>query len=529
MSIEDLGELRVVSMFRRAQSLNETAASMFVITAEDIRRAGVTSLPEALRLVPGVEVARNGASSWTISIRGFNSDLSNKLLVLIDGRSVYSPLFAGVFWDVQDTLLADVDRIEVISGPGGTIWGANAVNGVVNVITRSPEETHGGLVQAGAGTEDRGSAGLRYGGRLGEFDARAYVKYFDRDAGRLANGGHAFDGWSMTRAGFRLDRGGERDSFTLQGDLYDGEEGARFTEISLESPAPGPVMVGDSQLRGGNLLAGWTRRLEGGADLQLRAYYDRTERLAIGSLREDRDTVDFDFQHRFASGRRHEIVWGAGYRVTQDALENTFSVAFEPDHRTDALFSAFLQDTIALSADRLHLTLGTKFEHNDYTGIEIQPNVRFAFQIDVRQTVWAAVSRAVRAPSRLDSDLVLTVPLVVPEIPLPILVVVRGDDDFEAEELVAWEAGYRTTPTAGLSLDLVGFYNVYDRLQSQEAELPIIDLDPAFPHILLPNRLDNGLRGTAYGSTLAASWLARPSLKLRLAYSYILEHLLSRP
>jgi iron complex outermembrane recepter protein len=522
LSFEDLMTVEVTTASRQQQQLDRTPAAVYVITREEIERSGVRSIPEALRLAPGVEVAHISAYRWAISIRGFNSDIANKLLVLIDGRSVYTPLYSGVFWDVQDVLLADVERIEVIAGPAGTLWGANAVNGVINVITRNAGDTQGGYASVGAGSEERVAAAVRYGGELGHgVRARAYVKYFDRDPSSLAGGEGAFDAWRMARGGFRLDRGGERDAFTLEGDLYDGEEGSQFSEVAADSTTPGPVMRGDSQLRGGNLLAGWTRQLEGDADLQLRAYYDRTERLAIGSLRENRDTIDLDFQYRATPGRRHEIVWGAGYRVTRDALENSFSVAFEPDHRTDDLFSAFLQDAITLSPDRLYLTVGTKVEHNDYTGLEVQPNVRLAFQIDDRQTVWAAVSRAVRTPSRLDSDLVLSVPITLPQVPLPILVVVRGDADFQAEELVAWEAGYRSSPVPGLSLDLVAFYHEYDRLQSQEADLPIIEVESGFPRIVLPNHLANGLRGSAYGSTLAVGWLARPSWKLQLAYSHL--------
>jgi iron complex outermembrane recepter protein len=529
LSVEDLLNLEVTTLSRKEERLSRAPAAVYVITGEEIRRSGATSIPEALRLAPGVEVARINAHTWAISIRGFNSNTANKLLVLIDGRSVYTPLYSGVFWDAQDVLLEDVDRIEVIAGPGGTLWGANAVNGVINIITKSAADTRGGVAEAGGGNRERAFGGFRYGGRVGGNGfARAYLKGFDRAASRFPDGSAAYDDWHQQQGGFRFDWGAGTDAVTLQGDLYDGREGSQFTEFSLASPADSELRQADSHQAGGNLLGRWTRALEGGSQLQLQAYYDRTERRIAGTLREDRDTVDLDFQQHLA-GHRQDLVWGLGYRGTRDALENSLFVAFLPAHRSDQLASAFLQDEVTLPDDRFHLTLGSKVEHNDYTGFEVQPSVRFAFLVDDRRTLWAAVSRAVRTPSRLESDLVLTSPIAIPGVPLPVVVEVRGDRDVVAEELIAWEAGARTEVGGHASLDLALFYNEYERLQSLEADTPVVVPDPASPYILLPNHLANGVEGETSGGTLTAAWQARPGWRLRFSYTRLDLHLRSEP
>jgi iron complex outermembrane recepter protein len=529
LSIEELGLLQVTSVSRRAESRNDAPASVHVITRDQIRRSGVRTLPDALRLAPGVEVARNGSSSWTISMRGFSNDLSNKLLVLIDGRSAYSPLYAGVFWDVQGTFLEDIDRIEVIAGPGGTLWGANAVNGVINIITRSAWDTDGGVLQVGGGNELDVFAGLRYAGRIGDDVAiRGYVQRTEFDAARTLAGDDAADDWRMSRAGFRLDTDlGPTDSLTVQGDVYDGRESSLlrgdFTLGTLPDEYRGIVDVS-----GGNLLARWERSLDDGASLRVQGYFDRTDRDIPGAFHEERDTIDLDFQHNLPIVGRHELIWGAGLRRTSDELGNTTFATFDPAARTDRTYSLFAQDKIDLRNGRLFLTLGSKFEHNDYTGFEYQPNARLSWLVTERQTLWAALSRAVRIPARLNEDLELTAPVQVPGLDLPLYVNVLGNRDFESEELLAREVGYRMAVRSNLSFDVTLFLHEYDRLFTNEAGSVSAEPGPP-PYLLLPIAQGNGLRGDTYGGTLAANWQPLPTWRLALHYAHLRFDLENRP
>jgi iron complex outermembrane receptor protein len=522
MSIEELREVRVVSMSRRAEPLDQAAASIFVITAEDIRRAGVRSIPEALRLAPGVEVARNGASSWTISMRGFNSDLSNKLLVLIDGRSVYSPLFAGVFWDVQDTLLADVDRIEVIAGPGGSIWGANAVNGVINIITSTAEETQGGFVEVGGGARHGEFLGFRYGGSIDENSSgRFYIKHFDRASTQARDGGDAMDDWQMSQGGFNIGWDvDENDRMTFRGDIYDGKESALLRGDFTLGTLPDFNVPGTVEVAGSNLLGRWRRQLESEGGLRLQAYFDHTERAIPGSFDEERTTYDLDFQHDLPSTRRHRFAWGLGMRVTSDDIRNTLFATFEPASRTDRTLSSFLQDRISFWDGRLGVILGAKLEHNDYTGFEHQPSVRLTWRIDDRSVAWAAVSRAVRTPARLNTDLRLTAPIPNAGTPAPLYVNVSGSPDYQSEELLAYEAGYRLQVTTDLSFDVALFRNIYDHLQTQEVgALEVVGEPPA--HILLPATLANGMQGDSHGGTLIVNWQTMPRWRFQVQYAYL--------
>lgn len=531
LSLEQLSAIEITSVSKQSEKLLDAAASVFVISADDIHRSGVTSIPEALRLAPGVEVARINAHQWAISIRGFNSDISNKLLVLIDGRSVYSPLYAGVFWDVQDTLLADIDRIEVISGPGGTLWGANAVNGVINIITRPAADTQGGLLEIGGGNEERKFAGLRYGGQLGNAAARAYIKQFARDASQQIDGDSGNDDWRMAQGGFRLDwQPVAVDRFTLQGDLYRGSEDGMFLDDFTLGTLPGASFEDEVDLEGANLLGRWSRQLDATSDFALQVYYDYTLRDIPGNYEEKRDTADFDFQHHFTLGKRHDVLWGFGYRRTWDRIGNTMFATFLPDSRSDETYSAFVQDKIDLWRKRVFLTLGSKFEHNDYSGFEYQPNARLSWQISERQTAWTAISRAVRIPARLDTDLQLTVPLgaiplpTTPPASLPLYVTVQGNRHIDTEELIAYEAGYRAQLTSAASIDVSTFYNDYDRIQTAETGAPIVVLTPPI-YAVLPNTLENGIEGKAYGGTLMLNWRPLPNWRLRFQYALFDMHL----
>jgi iron complex outermembrane receptor protein len=448
LSIEELMQIDVTSVSRRSESLSRAAAAITVITGEDLRRSGVSSLPEALRLAVSLHVAQQTQRLWSISARGFNQGTANKLLVLIDGRTVYSPLFSGVFWDVQDILLEDVDRIEIIRGPGATLWGANAVNGVINVITKPAASTQGGLLVAGAGTEERGFGGVRWGGALGENGRyRVYGKYRDVDELAFADGRESVDDLQLRKGGFRADWKDADGGLTLQGDLYAGHGGE--------------LNHGDQDFNGGNLLGRWSRRSSERSGLELQAYWDRTYRLIPRLFEEHRDTWDLDFQHDARLGDRHTVVWGLGYRHTGDRVRPSPLIAFFPERRPQELFSGFAQDEISLRDDRLRVTLGTKLEHNESTGLEVQPNVRFSLAVNDDQTLWGAVSRAVRTPTRLDEDVVFFVPGT--DAPL-----IQGSPDFDSEKLIAYELGWRSQLQADLSVDVATFYNVYDDLRSQE-------------------------------------------------------------
>ena len=493
LSIEDLLQVEVTSVARRSQRLADAPAAVFVLTSEDIRRSGMLYVPDLLRLVPGLHVASIDSSTWAVTARGFNGQFANKLLVMIDGRSVYTPLFSGTYWDVQDLMIEDIERIEVVRGPGGSVWGANAVNGVINIITKEASQTQGLLVSGRAGDLDR-NASLRFGGTLGEnTHARAYVKGLQRDDFDDLAGFDAHDGWYQIRGGMRLDsRPTERDHLTLQGDLYDGVSDLTTLTATRD----------DSDVRGGNLLARWTHGFEDSTDeVQLQLYYDRTERTGT-LLDEVRDNFDIELQHRFVPLAGHTVVWGGGYRFTTDDIDSSSTVVFSPSSRTVHLGSLFLQYETALIENVLFLTLGSKFEYNDYTGFEIQPTGRLLWRPHERHSLWGAVSRAVRSPSRAENDVALLIP--VPN-PPPNFQQLRGQTSFDSEVLVAYELGYRAQPLDRVSFDIAAFYNDYDRLRSVEPTAPIVGF-PAPGLVTVPALAANRLEASAWGVELSGSW-----------------------
>ncbi|MBI4659407.1 MAG: TonB-dependent receptor [Verrucomicrobia bacterium] len=523
LPLEQLMDIEVTTVSRSPQKVSQSAAAVYVVTQEDIRRSGATSIAEALRMAPGVNVARIGSSSWAISARGFNDFFANKLLVLMDGRSVYSPLFSGVFWDVQDTMLEDIDRIEVIRGPGASLWGANAVNGVINVITKSAAETQGGLISGGGGTEEIGSGGIRYGGKLGRNAYyRVYAKYFNRDDFVDAAGRDAFDEWEMWRGGFKADwQISDSDSLTVQGDYYDGNMGQRL--FAFPPPTFFRALEGRALVAGGNLLGSWKHSVSESSDLALQLYFDRTER-DDRIHREIRNTYDVDFQHRLSAGPRQEVLWGLGYRLSADELrdgrDRSGSVLFRPAERNDQLFSAFLQDEITLVEDRLRLTLGSKFEHNDYSGSEVQPSSRLLWTPHDKHTFWAAVSRAVRSPARWEHSIEVwyAPPPAAGPPPFPLLLV--GNEDFESENLIAYEVGYRIQPTPKTSVDLATFYNRYDDLLVGQPFGFAPRLPPPFPPIPLAHP-QNGMDGETYGAEASLNWSLSDSWRLNFGYSFL--------
>lgn len=521
MNLEDLMKIEVTSVSKRPEKLSDAAAAIYVITNEDIRRSGATSIPEALRLAPGLEVARQDSHTWAISSRGFNDEFANQLLVLIDGRSVYTPLFAGVYWDVQDLVLEDINRIEVIRGPGASLWGANAVNGVINITTRPAKETQGLLISGGGGNEERGFGTVRYGGKVGEKAYyRVYAKYLNRDDSALPDGSDANDNWSMWRGGFRFDwEPTDENLYTLQGDIYTGELNQTALVPSLTAPYF-ELLQGKVHVGGGNVLGRWNHRFSDTSELAFKAYYDRTERDRV-VFAETRDTFDLDLQHRFQLGSRQDIVVGLGYNLTSDHLDNTFAVSFDPTERTDSLYSAFVQDEIEVIRERLRLTLGTKIEHNDYTGWELQPNARLSFSITPKQTAWFAASRAISTPSRAEDDIRINRQVIPPGVlgPAPVLVSQFGSRKMDAKELIAFELGYRVQPHDRVTLDLAAFYNIYDRQRSIEQGAPFLEPTPPPPHGVVPFTINNLIEGEVYGGELASSFQPTDWWRLRVNYT----------
>ena len=517
-------DVEVSTVSRTESTVGRSPAAVFVVTNEMIRRSGARTIPDVLRLVPGVQVAQIDANKWAVTIRGFNDRYANKLLVQIDGRSVYTPLFAGVYWDVQDVVLEDVERIEVIRGPGAVVWGANAVNGVVNIITKSARDTQGTFVQAGSGTEERGFSTARTGGKIGENAYyRVYGKWFERDRGGPVTGDPQ-DEWRQGRAGFRFDwEPNTCDTLTFQGDVYDGTSGTQNRVPDPTSPFR-TTIDDDSQVRGGNALLRWSRSIDEETDWALQFYYDRTSREAIVSdFLEDRDTIDLDFQHHFPLAQDHSFIWGFGYRNTKDSIRSApFYLEFYPSKRADDLFSYFVQDEITLREDLLYLTVGSKFEHNDYTGFEFQPTARLLWTPNPRHSLWAAVSRAVRTPSRGEDDIVLTDLPVDVIAGVPVFPKFYGNRDVESESLLAYEAGIRGQPIDAFYWDVAVFFNQYEDLVGAIPQSAVPGVTPSgAPALFVPAWTDNLLSGETYGIEMAGTYEFCPHWHLQGAYTFL--------
>jgi iron complex outermembrane recepter protein len=506
MSLQQLMNQDVTSVAKEPEPYGQAPAAIQVITSDEIRRSGATSIPEALRLADNLDVAQKNSHDWAISARGFNTALANKLLVLIDGRSVYTPLFAGVSWDEQDYLLHDIDRIEVISGPGGTLWGANAVNGVINIVTKSAKDTQGLYVEGGGGSELRDFGGARYGGTLASnVYYRVYGKYFDRNSEVFANGDDASDSWNMGQGGFRMDvLPSPQNTFTLQGDYYAGHENV--------------TSGGRANIAGGNVLGRWSHTFDNDSDMSLKMYYDRTHLVdpisantdpfvgMAGNLIDNLDTYDVDFQHRFHLGDRNNIVWGLGYRFTHEVDDNAPDLAYYPSVQDQNLFSGFVQDKIMLLKN-LYFTFGTKVEHNDYTGFEEEPSARLQWNATPKQMLWAAVSRAVRTPSRVDRD---------EQIPG----LLTGSSSFVSETLIAYELGYRAQLGQKVTTSISTFYNDYNNLRSTTT-----NSTPDIYGLPLPYYFQNNLKGETYGVELTADYQLFDWWRLHGGYNLLKENI----
>ncbi len=502
-SLENLMQTEVTSVSRRPEILLDAASAIQVISNDDIERSGAATIPQALELADNLDIAQKDPHDWAISARGFNSNLGDKMLVLIDGRTVYTPLFSGVFWSSQDYLLEDISRIEVISGPGGTDWGANAVNGVISVTTKGAEETQGMYVEQGGGTGIQEFTGLRYGGVLApNIYYRVYGKFLDVGDGQLADGQDAQDSWRQGQGGFRIDAlPTGQEAYTLQGDFYSGDE-------DLESG-------GSSRIAGGNILGRWTDTISSDSDMRLQVYYDRTHLqdpfgaspfAPAGVLIDDLETYDIDFQHHFVPREHQQFVWGFGYRLTHDDVaQEAPNFGFQPPSLDRSLFSLFAQDQFQLSPD-VYFTAGTKLEHNDYTGFEWEPDLRLRWAPARNQDLWAAVSRAVRTPSRLDTDLTE---------PSPPLTLIEGSRSFTSEIVIAYELGYRVQIGSDASASISTFYNDYDRLRS-------LSLTPV---TVLPLVYENDLVGRTYGAEFSATYQALDWWRIKAGYDLLEEHI----
>lgn len=524
LSIEQLMSIDVTSASKHEEPLFQVPAAVFVITQEDLRRSGALSIPEALRMVPGINVAQIDANTWAVSARGFNERFSNKLLVLLDGRILYTHLFSGVYWDTKDVVIEDVERIEVIRGPGATLWGANAVNGVINIITKSSRETQGGLVVVGAGNLEKVFGVARYGGKIGEdLTYRIWGKGFSRADNELLGGGSGRDGWNSEHTGLRADWKRGSDSATLEGEVYKVRGGERITELQTISPPVSALVDRDTEAHGGFGSLQWKHDFSALASATFSASYDIRMRDEV-TLQPHEEIVDLSLQDNFSLGR-HEIVWGLGYRRVTDTILGSFVAQFNPTSGRQSLASAFAQDDVTLVKDRFRATVGMKIESYDGKSPGYQPSIRFLWTPSARQTVWASISRALATPGRGQTSVRYNVAAFAQPDGTPVLVSVFGNPDLRQEKVVAYEAGYRAQLTERFSLDLATFCNHYDRLGDVEGGAPVFELTPGPPHVLIPENLANGGSANTYGAELAADWNAQSNVRFRGAVSWVQTNL----
>jgi len=520
MDIEALLSIEVTSVGKKQQTLSDVAAAIFVISQGDIKRSGVTTIPEALRMAPGIDVAKINSSKWAISSRGFNGRFANKLLVMIDGRTVYTPSFSGVYWEVQDTILEDVERIEVIRGPGATLWGANAVNGVINIITKSSENTQGTLATLGAGTYEKAFTSLRHGVKINETSfGRAYIKANKIGDYELKASGSADDEWEMLQSGGRIDSQlSNSDQLTLQGDFYKGRLNEEINSPTLETPYF-QLTNEETKTSGANLLARWQHAESLSSDYTFQIYYDYTSRDDAASDI-NHQIFDLDFSHHFSLFESHDIVWGMGYRYIEGHYDiNSESILKSDDEH---LYNFFIQDEISLIADTLWLTLGSKFEHNDYTDWEIQPSARLFWNVAPKHKLWSSVSQAVRTPSRFEYDSSIIVGTLAPNSPpntspFPAAYYLVGNNNFESEEVTSYEIGYRVLPTKNLSFDMTVYYSEYDNLRDFSYGTASLENNI----IYIPLLINNEQSGYTSGFEVASHWQTSPQLSWDLSYNYM--------
>jgi len=530
-SLEELMGMEITSVAKKSQPLSEAAAAIYVITREHIRRSGMTSIPELLRMVPGLQVAHIDSNKWAISSRGFNGRWSNKLLVLMDGRTLYNPMFSGVYWDVQGTIIEDIERIEVIRGSGGAIWGANAMNGVINIITRHSRDTQSGFVSVRSGEHEQG-ARVRFGSNIGENGTfRAYATTDDFDEFADSGETSAYDAWEIQRIGLRTDWALDTDSeLTIQADAYKGDMKQMLGNLESAFSSP-QFLPTDSQLDGNNLLFRWNSNLKNNSSWSFQGYFDRAER-SNTYISELIDTYDFEFQYNFSIDNIHQINWGVSARRINDKIIGDFTVSFDPFSEQQNLYTAFIQDDISLN-DELSLTIGSKFEHTSTIkkDIEVQPSVRMLWRLDDTSSLWAAVGRSITAPSRVYRDITINVaafasPFVDPDGPgplptgAPIVISIVGDNEVDSEVVKSVELGYRSHLSENVSFDSTLFYNSYDRLHSTEQSFAYGG-SPAPTHLIMLRTFDNQMRGKTFGIELSAKWQVSTDWRIDGSYSWI--------
>lgn len=518
MNIEQLLQVEVTSVSKSKEPLARSAAAIYVITQEDIRRSGATSVPELFRMVPGMDVAQIDASTWAISARGFNNQYANQMLVLVDGRIVYSPSFSGVVWDAQDFVLADIERIEVIRGPGATLWGSNAVNGVINIITKKAQATQGGYFSVESGNQNLVSATAQYGGKAtSKGYYRIFTKYFDRAAFDMASGSSAADGWHLSHLGFRGDWDlSSRDGLTIQGDIIDGHENHTIPLVaSLQPLVSGPFNVG-FEPPAGNILGRWNHIFSPRSDTTLQIYFDESDRNQF-IAREHRHTMDIEFQDHISVGSRQNFLWGVGYRFEGDRIPGSVTLSFTPESAGVSRFSSFLQDEISLVPDRLRFTLGARLEHDPYNGFNLQPDARILWTPAPHHSIWAAVSRPVRTPSRAE----VGARFIISASPGPTVVSSYGNPALDNQRVLSFQAGYRTQLSNSLSFDVSAHHNRYGDAITSEPQTPFIESNPPPPHLSIPLVNENALNGTTDGVELGPSWRVNGRWKLAGSYTWL--------
>lgn len=528
-SLEDLMSIQVTSVSKTEQKLSRVASAVFVITQEDIRRSGATNIPDFLRMVPGVDVAQINANTWAISARGLNGRFSNELLVLLDGRSLYTPTFGGVFGDVIDLPLEDVERIEVIRGPGASVWATSAVNGVINIITKTASDTPGGMVVAGGGTVDQGFGTVQYGGKIGSSTSyRAFTKYFNQDHFPDADGQSGGDGWNLARAGFRADSVlSTTDNLTLEGDVYRGREGNPHIGLSSITAPPIPTVLDQVNLGGGFLQTVWNHTFSNRSGTSLQLSYDEYER--NDALGETRGTFDIAFQHHVGWGSRQNFVWGVEYRYSISHTVGSLIVSLNPPNLNTSLFSSFIQDDITLIPDRLFLTVGTKIEHQYYTGLDALPSVRVAWTPTSKRTLWAAISNADRNPAATDTSIVSNLGGFTNMNGTPVALRLLGNPKLLDETTISYEAGYRMSMAERFSVDIGAYYNSQSDQLTAEPGTPFLESTPAPPHLVLPLINENLSFGESHGVEIAANWKVTNRWTLSSGYAFEEIHMHLKP
>jgi iron complex outermembrane receptor protein len=530
LQIEDLMNVNVTSASKKEQKISNVAGAIFVISEEDIRRSGATNIPDLLRMAPGLDVAQINPSTWAISARGFNGQYSDKLLVLIDGRTVYTPTFSGVLWNAQDAPLDSIERIEVIRGPGATVWGANAVNGVINIITRSARDTQGGMVTADGGTLEHIGGMVRYGGPIGNRGAyRVFTDGFEMGHFLTPEHQSGKDDWYRFHGGFKAEADiSAKDSLTVEGEAVRGNAGEIANVIVSLLPPVNANLDLRNIFSGGSVLGRWKHVVSPASETSLQIYFDRSNAgdttYWIGL-----NTFDVDFQHHVNWGRRQDFVWGLGYRSNSDHTADDLRISFQPRGLSTQIFNSFVQDEIAIRPNRLYLSLGTKLEHDFYNQFNLQPSARITWTPDDRDTLWAAFSAAQRTPSRVETSIRYNVAALPGPNGLPILVSVFGDPGQKNERLIATEAGFRNALSDKLSFDLTAFFNQYHDLVSDEPGIPGLEADPPPEHLLIPHHFANLLHGETQGIEIFANVKLASRWTLSPGYTFLTMHLHEYP